>query len=225
MNLMEKIFIFDLDGTIIDAYDAIVESMNYTLQRLNYPAADALLITRSVGAGNDGLMRAFFREPDVPTAREVYRQHHKTHLTGRIRLLPGALDLLQSLKKQRKILAVASNRPADTALLLLETLEITGLFDRILTGEEVPRPKPAPDILLALLREFRCLPEEALYFGDMTIDGKTGAAAGVKTVLVATGSSTRQEIEAERPFLVIGSLPEFPAAYQAASGKNPARRR
>ncbi|MFH0796906.1 MAG: HAD family hydrolase [Candidatus Omnitrophota bacterium] len=206
----KKMFIFDLDGTLINAYPAIVESMNYTLRQMNYPPSEPEKIIRAVGLGNDGLFRVFLREEDISQARDIYRQHHKTHLKGKISLLPGALDLLKRLKSSGKILSVASNRPAETALLLISVLEITSYFDRVLTGEEVTNPKPAPDILLALLSHFRILPEDALYVGDMTIDAQTGASAGIETVIVTTGSSTPEEVKAADPYLIITSLLEFP---------------
>ncbi|MCX5642479.1 MAG: HAD family hydrolase [Candidatus Omnitrophica bacterium] len=208
--MTKKLFIFDLDGTLINAYPAIVESMNHTLRRMNHPEADPERIIRSVGMGNDGLMKKFFSDEEVPEARQIYREHHRVNLSGKISLLPGALALLRNLKAKGKLLAVASNRPKETASLLIQILEIEPYFDRVLTGEEVAQPKPAPDILVALLDYFLVSPEEAVYVGDMDIDAETGAAAGVKTVIVATGSSTGAEIEAARPDLILNSLEDFP---------------
>jgi len=160
--------------------------------------------------GNDGLMKKFFSDPEVPEARQIYREHHRVNLSGKISLLPGALALLRNLKAKGNLLAVASNRPLETASLLIKILEVEGYFDLVLTGEEVSQPKPAPDILIALLDYFQISREEAVYVGDMDIDAETGAAAGIKTVIVTTGSSTREEIEAAKPDLIIASLEEFP---------------
>ncbi|MFH2068520.1 MAG: HAD family hydrolase [Candidatus Omnitrophota bacterium] len=208
--MTKKLFIFDLDGTLINAYPAIVESMNYTLRRLNHPEAEPEKIIRAVGTGNDGLLKEFLPEEKILEARQIYREHHKGNLAGKISLLPGALALLQNLRTKGRILAVASNRPKETAVLLIKILGLESYFDRVLTGEEVPEPKPAPDILIALLDYFQISRAEAVYVGDMDIDAQTGAAAGVKTVIVATGSSTREEIEAARPYLILNSLEDFP---------------
>ena len=208
--MTKKLFIFDLDGTLINAYPAIIESMNFTLRRMNHPEAEPDRIIRSVGMGNDGLMKKFFSDQEVPEARQIYREHHRVNLAGKISLLPGALALLRNLKAKGKLLAVASNRPMETASLLIKILEIEVYFDRVLTGEEVNQPKPAPDILIALLDYFQISREEAVYVGDMDIDVETGAAAGVKTIIVVTGSSTREEIEAARPDIIIDSLEQFP---------------
>ncbi len=211
--MTKKLFIFDLDGTLIDAYPAIVESMNYTLRQLNHPEADPEKIIRAVGTGNDGLLKEFLPEKEILKAREIYREHHKKNLAGKISLLPGALALLKNLKTKGKILAVASNRPKETAVLLIKILGLEGYFDRVLTGEEVPEPKPAPDIIKALLEHFGVSEEEAVYVGDMDIDAQAGAAAGVKTIIVVTGSSARQDIEAVKPYLILDSLNSFPDRY------------
>ena len=208
--MTKKLFIFDLDGTLIDAYPAIVESMNYTLKKLRYPEAEPEKIIRAVGTGNDGLLKEFLPEKEIPEARQIYREHHKKNLAGKISLLPGALALLQNLKTKGKILAVASNRPKETAVLLIKILGLEDYFDRVLTGEEVREPKPAPDILMALLEYFKVSKEEAVYVGDMDIDAQTGAAAGVKTIIVVTGSSTREESGAAKPDLILDSLYNFP---------------
>jgi len=208
--MTKKLFVFDLDGTLINAYPAIVESMNYTLRQMRYPEAESEKIIRAVGTGNDGLLKEFLPEKEILEARQIYREHHKKNLVGKISLLPGALTLLQNLKTKGKILAVASNRPKETAVLLIEILGLEVYFDRVLTGEEVPESKPAPDILIALLDYFQVSREETIYVGDMDIDAETGAAADVKTIIVATGSSTREEIEAAKPSLIIDSLNDFP---------------
>jgi 2-phosphoglycolate phosphatase len=209
-KMTKKLFIFDLDGTLIDAYPAIVESMNYTLRKMQYPEVEPEKIIRAVGTGNDGLLKEFLPDKEILEARQIYREHHKKNLAGKISLLPGALALLRGLKAKGKILAVASNRPKETAVLLIKILGLETFFDRVLTGEEVAEPKPAPDIILALLDHFQVSREEALYVGDMDIDVQTGAAAGVKTIIVATGSSAREDIEALKPDLVLNSLEDFP---------------
>ena len=209
--MSKKLFIFDLDGTLLNAYPAIIESMNYTLRRLKYPQVEPIEIIRAVGYGNYGLLKMFVKEEDVSAAKEIYREHHQNNLRGKVSLLPGALSLLQILRAKGKLLAVATNRPADTALRLLQVTEIDHYFDRVLAGEEVKSPKPAPDIILALLDYFQVSRKGTLYLGDMTIDAQTGAAAGVETVIVTTGSSTREEIEAANPDLIINSLEEFPS--------------
>jgi len=60
-----KLIIFDLDGTLVDAYPAIISSFNYTMQKLNYPVQDVLTIRRAVGWGDENLLRPFIKEKDA----------------------------------------------------------------------------------------------------------------------------------------------------------------
>ena len=52
--------------------------------------------------------------------------------------------------------------------------------------------------------------DEALYVGDMTIDAQTGSAAGVKTVVVLTGSSLKEEVQEHNPYEIITSIDQLP---------------
>ena len=75
-----KLVIFDLDGTLVDAYPAIIKSFNYAMQKLGYPAQDGLIIRRAVGHGDGGLLRPFVRRQDIKPALRIYRRHHKIAL-------------------------------------------------------------------------------------------------------------------------------------------------
>ena len=81
-------------------------------------------------------------------------------------------------------------------------------FDCILCGDNVEKPKPSGEILARILDRFSLAPEEALYVGDMAIDVQAGRDAQVPTLAVSTGSSTREELEAEKPFRVSDSIKE-----------------
>lgn len=204
----KQLYIFDLDGTIVNAFPAIVVSMNNTLEKLGYPTADPQKIVRAVGAGNASLLKTFFREDDFEAARQIYRDDHVSRLPAQVCLLPGALKLLENLRARSRKLAVATNRPRETADILLEATGIADWFQLVLCGEEVPRPKPAPDILFEILGRLAVPSGQAVYFGDMNIDTLTGKEAGVTTVIVTTGPLSREELEPGRPDFLIDSLDE-----------------
>jgi len=207
---MTKFVIFDLDGTLIDAYPAVEETLNYTLSQCGMPPVDGDVIKRTVGWGDRHLVRAFVGEERIGRAIEIYRRHHRESLLRGSSLLPGALDLLMGLKRQGLLLAVASNRPKEYSVILTRHLGIARLFDRIVCGDEVARPKPAPDILLKIMEELGCGPQETCYIGDMTIDVETGQAAGVRTIVIPTGSSTLQELEEAGAWRVVADLSQIP---------------
>lgn len=204
-----KLFIFDLDGTLVDAYPAIISSFNYTMEKMELSLQDDLTIRRAVGWGNGNLLRPFVGEERLEEARDIYRKHHHRELKKTTRLLPGAKRLLNKLKRKNYQLAIASNRPEYSSKIILRHLKADEYFDYILCGDKIANPKPAPDILKKILEKFDLSPREAVYVGDMTVDVLTGKRAKVRTVAVVTGSSTKSEVRKLQPFKLIDRLTEL----------------
>lgn len=201
-----KAIIFDLDGTLVDAYKAVESSMNYALEQAGFPKVSAHTIKRSVGWGDRHLIEGFVGKEHAPRVLNVYRQHHKQSLKTGVEFLPGAQKVLKHLDRDGYILAIASNRPTRFTKSILKILKMDGHFDYVLCADKISRPKPYPDILRLILKKYKLQEHQALYVGDMTIDVKTGNSAGVRTVAVLTGSSTRQEIKALKPYKVISKM-------------------
>ena len=203
MSKAIKAVIFDLDGTLVNAYRAVAESMNFALKAGGFPAVSALTIKRSVGWGDRHLIEGFVGKKHAPKVLAAYRRHHKRSLETGVTFLPGAKKLLEELDREGYILAIATNRPARFTKIILKVLNIDGHFDHVLCADKIRRPKPAPDILRLILKKYRLSVHEAIYVGDMTIDVETGNRARVRTAAVLTGSSTHAEISALKPFAVI----------------------
>lgn len=201
-----ELVIFDLDGTLIDAYPAITESFNHTMKLLGLPRRPAAVIRRAVGRGDAGLLRPFVPKKALGRALAVYRKHHAGALRRRSRLLPGAAGMLEYLKKKGVVMAVASNRPARFSGILLEHLSLDRYFTQVLCADKIKKGKPDPLILRLLLRKLGIRRENALYIGDMGIDALTGLRAGVRTAIVLTGSAERKEVKPFSPWKITRSL-------------------
>jgi HAD superfamily hydrolase (TIGR01549 family) len=198
-----RLIIFDLDGTLIDAYPAIIRSFNYTMRKLGYPAQKSKVIRRAVGWGDQNLLSPFVKPEHLRKALRIYRLHHKTALIKGSRLFPRVNKLLDYLKNKGYKLAVASNRPTRFSVILIKHLKLKKYFEYVLCADKLKHIKPHPQILNKIIRSFRLKPAQTIYVGDMTIDAQTGRRARVKAILVSTGSSTRNEIERERPYRII----------------------
>jgi len=209
-----KVVIFDLDGTLIDAYQAVDDSVNHVMQILGLPRVGKKQIVRSVGWGERHLLRQFIPPDKVKRGIWLYRRHHLKSLQRHSRLLPGAKRLLNYLKKRDYLLAVASNRADRFSRMVAKNLGIFSFFDCVLCRDKVKRPKPYPDILLGILKKFKIPPESALYVGDMTIDIEAGHKAGVKTIVVPTGSSSRLELKRLRPFRIVNRIYDVKAVLE-----------
>lgn len=201
-----KAVIFDLDGTLVNAYKAVEQSMNYALKRAGFPTVSAMTIKRSVGWGDKQLLEKFVGCEHAPKVLDIYRKHHKQSLKTGVKFLPGAKKLLDDLSQEGYILAIASNRPTRFSKIILDVLKIDAHFDYVLCADKTERPKPYPDMLQMILKKYKLTTDEALFVGDMTIDVQTGNSAGVRTAAVLTGSSTSQEISALKPYAMIPRL-------------------
>lgn len=198
-----KLIIFDLDGTLVDAYAAIIRSFNYTMQRLGYPRQRNLIIRRAVGWGDENLLKPFIKEKDLNKALRIYRSHHKKALPEASRLFPKVQVLLRQLKERGYKLAIASNRPTQFSRILIRHLGLKKHFQYVLCSDKLKHGKPHPEILNKIMQRLVVLPRQTLYVGDMAIDAQAGRRAKVKTVIVTTGSSGKLEIQKEKPYRII----------------------
>ncbi len=203
---MIRLIIFDLDGTLVNAYPAVVSSVNFTLKKCGFPPKTPNQIKRAVGWGDRQLMVQFVGEKLADQALEYYRPHHLKALKGGSRFLPGAHSLLKELNKKGVMLAIASNRPLMFTEVILKGLKADHFFDYVLCADKAKKPKPYPDMLQAICRKFKISKNETLFVGDMTIDLNCGANAGIKTVAVTTGSNTKKELNDLGPYKIINRI-------------------
>ncbi len=205
----KRALIFDLDGTLVDAYPAIIRSFNYTMRKLGLPGQPSPVIRRAVGEGDENLLKPFVRKTDLSRAVSFYRQHHRRSLKVDSVLFRGAEKMLSRFRSQGYKLAVASNRPTEFSNIIIRELGLDKYFDYVLCADKLKQGKPNPEILRKILRVFSLQPRQALYVGDMVIDAQTGKRAGVQTVIVTTGSSSRSQIKKEKPYQVISRICEL----------------
>lgn len=198
-----KLVIFDLDGTLINAYPAIYESFNFVMRKFHLKTQKNLVIKRAVGTGDRNLLKPFVGQVDVEKVLSEYRKHHKTSLVQKSRLFPKVEELLVYLKNKGLKLAVASNRPTRFSKILIKHLGINKYFDMVLCGDKVKNMKPHPEILNNIMGKFKIKPIDTVYVGDMVIDLLAGKRAKVNVIAVNTGSSTKKELLAQKPQILL----------------------
>ncbi len=208
MNSLKAV-IFDLDGTLIDAYEAVTESMNHAFDAIGYDQVTMDTVKRNVGGGERALISKFVRPEDVDKTLSVFRRHHRFALKSGVRFLPGAKELLKELKSRGIRIAVATNRPSRFTHIILKQLNYINHFDCVISADKVAEPKPAPDMLDFVIQSFAIQPHEALYIGDMAIDVQAGNRANIRTVAVTTGSNTHEEIVSDQPFAIVSSMTDM----------------
>lgn len=189
-----KLAIFDLDGTILDTLDDLMDSLNAALAKSGFPVRTREEVRAFVGSGIRKLI-----ERGVPAGtaahlqEKVYRDfsaYYKDHSTDKTRPYEGVPELLRALRAAGCQTAVLSNK-SDTAVQELCQRFFGGLFDMAF-GERtgVPR-KPAPDAVFEILSSLKCEKADAVYIGDSEVDVELAKNAGLDAVLVDWGFRDR----------------------------------
>jgi HAD superfamily hydrolase (TIGR01549 family) len=213
---MLKLIIFDIDGTLVDAYNAIRESLNYTLRKAGYKKDVSIYtVRRSVGLGDKNFIKRFVKEKDVKRALAVYRRRHPKDILKYSRRMPDSRRVLAFLKKRGFALAIASNRPRKYSHILLEHLGLKRYFDKIVCAGNKEEIKPNPKLLFDIMHKLDAGRDETIYIGDMVIDVMAGRNAGVRTMAVMGGSSSAAELKRARPYKIISRLSLLPEIISA----------
>lgn len=209
-----KGLVFDLDGTLVDSYDAITESLGHALTGLGLAVIEPARVRKLVGRGLESLLEramdgAAREDPGLIEAGvKLFRERYDAVCVEKTRLLPGVEETLRDLDARGLALAVATNKPSYFAKRILDALEVGRHLRAVFGPDLVARPKPHPDMMAAVLSALRLRPGDVVYVGDMEVDVETARAAGVRVILLPTGSCGIEELRVAGADLV---LPDFRA--------------
>ena len=178
--------IFDMDGLLLDS-ERLYQRCWHQLARdrgLTLPSDFAIRITGSGPEQSRLVLNSCFPEDDPQAlARECVSMVVELEKTD-LQLKPGTPDLLPALKKAGYRLAVASSSPRDMVLTNLGRTGIDGYFDVVVTGSEVSRGKPDPDIFLLAAERLALSPGECYVLEDSPNGLLAARAAGCRPVMI-----------------------------------------
>lgn len=135
-----------------------------------------------------------------------------------VQLLPGAREALNELKQMKKKIVVVTNNGRFGTERTLEKLDLAGIFDGVLTRDDIDQLKPHPEVVLKALKLARVKADEAIVVGDAVIDIKAARAASVRSVAVPTGPFPAARLVEEEPDFIVGSFLEVPGLVRRLDG-------
>jgi phosphoglycolate phosphatase len=113
---------FDLDGTLIDSYDAITSSVNHVRRNRSLEPLTVDEVRSKVGHGVEKLLRSTVPGTDLASDIPLYKEHHQVACVQYTRLLPGAVELLDLLAKHGIGVGICSNKPKGFTRLILQAV-------------------------------------------------------------------------------------------------------
>ena len=191
---MARAALLDVDGTLIDAnyFHAVAWYRGFRRSGITLPL---WRIHRHVGMGGDQLVPALVgAETDERLGNEVRdaRDEEYERLIGEVAPLEGARELIEDLKRQDRMVVLASSSPQKEIDHYLDLLDARGLVDGWTTNDDVEATKPEPDLVRAAMDKAET--DDAVMVGDAPWDVESARKAGVETVCVITGGFSEQEL-------------------------------
>jgi HAD superfamily hydrolase (TIGR01509 family) len=201
--------LLDVDGTLIDAnyFHAIAWYRGFRRSGITLPL---WRIHRHVGMGGDQLVPALVgAEADERLGDEIRgaRDEEYERLIGEVAPLEGARELIEDLKRQDRVVVLASSAPEKELDHYLDLLDARDLVDGWTTNDDVEATKPEPDLVRAAMDKAGT--DEAAMVGDAPWDVESARKAGVETVCVITGGFSEQELRDAGATTVFESVEEL----------------
>jgi phosphoglycolate phosphatase len=210
-----RLFLFDLDGTLVDSREDIARAVNAVLGKIGQPALSMPDVLRFVGDGIETLLQRSLRnvtgvEPDahtVETCVHLMLQEYETHLFDSTYVYPGVRETLEALSWAK--LGLITNKLEALSRRILQNFDLADHFSIVLGGDSLPRRKPDPYPILEAIARCEARAEETVMVGDSRTDILAGKAARVMTCGVSGGFRSREELEAAGCDLLIDRFPDL----------------
>ena len=208
-----KTILFDIDGTILDTTEFIIQAAERSLAANGYPARTRAEIASHVGESFDdfyGALADTRQRESLDALQKTHRDFQKAnfHLS---KLYPEARETLQELHRRGYKMGAVTSRSKITSLQTLGDAGIADFFGAVISAEDSSDVKPSPIPLLKALTALQSDPAEAAMVGDSHFDIAAGKAAGLKTVRATYGFHVNYLHEPEPDYFVdgIGKLLEL----------------
>jgi len=221
-----ELYVFDLDGTMVDSTQDLANSVNETLGELSLAKLPDEVIAGFVGNGVPLLLRRSLGriagvEPEAVDAAlfdralAYFLPCYERHMLENTKLYPGAMDALAAIssagKKQgtkKKTLAICTNKPEKHSVGICKALGIDKYFLRIYGGDTFPTRKPDPEGLRALMAEAGVAPKATVMIGDSKGDVQVARNAGAWSLGCAFGFGPQTLLE-NRPDVWVDSATDW----------------
>ena len=206
---MKKTILFDLDGTLTDSGEGIINCAILALEHFHLPIPDRETLRVFVGPPLHETFIKFGVPADkADEAVAVYRSRHVPIGMFENAPYPGIRELLATLKAQGHTLYVATSKPEWMAEEILKKFELDGYFDRI-CGATMDTSRTEKSQVIAYLLGLTGSAENAIMVGDTKFDVIGAAAHNIPTVGVSWGYGTVEDMQQAGAACIANTMDEL----------------
>ncbi len=203
---MIKAILFDIDGTLLDTSEFILQAFEHALKVSGIPITRAE-IAQKMGPPLFEMYALLAPEIEPEKFVRLHRdfQAEKLHLS-----IPfsGAQEVLKKIHEKGIRMGAVTSRSNENSIRTLELADIKQYFEIIISFEDVKKHKPDPEGIFMALESMNIKPHDAMMVGDTYVDVEAGKNAGTTTVGITHGIRG-DEVKTSNPDYLISSLPEL----------------
>jgi phosphoglycolate phosphatase len=177
--MIKKAVFFDFDGTLADTAPDFLTAANQLRAGRDLPPLSLSKVRDMASGGARAMLAGVCKEEEKPRLREEFLRLYEKTGYAKTTLFQGVSDLLSQLRADGKRWGIATNKPRRYLEPILENLRLTDA-DCVFAGDDCPRAKPHPDMLLASMAAVNLEARQCVYLGDDERDALAAAAVGKK---------------------------------------------
>lgn len=204
--------LFDLDGTIVDTNELILNSFIHALQQNNLPILTREEMIPHMGTTLQYQMKVFSGLEDdasVASLENAYRSYNYEHHDELIRSFPHVNETMEELARRGIKMGIVTTKIRPTTIRALEMFDLLKYMDTIVTVDDVTHAKPHPEPVLTAVRNLGADPRRTLMVGDSTVDIQSAKAAGVYAAAVAWSLKGEEILSTYEPHFIIHDMKDI----------------
>lgn len=187
--------LFDLDGTLIDSTEAILESFHKTFELFKKPHPSDEEIKLLIGHPLDVMYASLGVEENlVWDMVAAYKEHYQIISTKKTVLLPFAKEAVE-LASQHARLGIVTTKTGKYSKILMEHFGLMKYFEVLIGREDVQNPKPHPEPIEKAIEFLNISKENCWMIGDTRMDLLSAKEAGIKSIAVLSEYEPLEELK------------------------------
>lgn len=194
-------FIFDMDGVLIDSYAMHKKALELTAKEYGFIVSEDEFVSIFGKTSYEGMKSLKyckdwsdekiyeFNEKQDGKFRELFKKNPK--------FIDGALDFIKKLYDKKFLIGIGTSAPRENAIAFVDVIGSNGYFKSIITGDDVKKGKPDPEIYIKCSSALSQKPENCLVFEDSVMGIKSAKSAGMKVIGLTTTHNEKELSEAD----------------------------